>query len=115
MPPETEAANRRPAFSVAALKELFGLFRELFFAICIPLFFLLLLCWPETVRDRLHRAGIKQIAGVEIDTSQVEKAVRETGDAQQHVAEIKQSVEATKQELDTLRTQANNPEVQKKI
>lgn len=114
MPPETEAPTGQRESSVAKAKEFFGLLREFSIAFCIALFFFLLLCWPETVKDRLRRAGITEVAGVHFDTKQVEAAVQKTGDVQQQVAEIKQNVEATKQDLADLHAQAN-PETQQKL
>jgi len=129
MPPETEAAAAEPEVVnaeaevpkgrfehlAAIMREFFGVLREFCIAICIALFALLLLLSPETVKDRLHRAGITEVAGVHFDPTQLDMAVRQTGDAQQQVAEIKQNVENTKQELDKLHAQSDNPEVQKRI
>ena len=129
MPPEDEATKAEPKVAkaetedtkgwlerlAAITKELFGVLREVSIPICIALFVFLLLFWPETVKDRLHRAGITEVAGVHFDANQLDMAVKQTGDAQQQVAEIKQNVETTKRELDELHAQPGNPEVQKKI
>src|SRR5437764_13002725 len=129
MPPEDEAAKAEPKVAkaetedtkgrlerlAAITKELFGVLREVSIPICIALFVFLLLFWPETVKDRLHRAGITEVAGVHFDANQLDMAVKQTGDAQQQVAEIKQNVETTKRELDELHAQPGNSNVQERI
>src|ERR1041384_3913686 len=110
-----EVHKSRLEYATAVAREFFSVLREFSIAFCIAIFFLMLLFWPETVRNRLKRAGITEVAGVRFDTEQVEQAVRKTGEAQQQVAEVKQNVEATKQELDELHTEASDPQVQKKL
>src|SRR5205085_5157984 len=72
---ETEDTKGRLERLAAITKELFGVLREVSIPICIALFVFLLLFWPETVKDRLHRAGITEVAGVHFDANQLDMAV----------------------------------------
>ncbi|MGE3800092.1 MAG: hypothetical protein AB7H80_03660 [Candidatus Kapaibacterium sp.] len=82
----------------------------------IALLFLFLLLFPSCVTQRLADAGFTQgdIAGLHWE-KQLLEMTEQTGEAQQHVQQVEESIDSIRQSLVTIGNDAQSPEVKAQV
>lgn len=87
--------SKRPASQSARLRDSFAAIREFI----VVLAMLSLLLAPGRVKQVLHDAGIRSLAGVEFDTKALAESDAEMEKARNHVQHLMAQLEAVHQEL----------------